>query len=99
MGSVREDDLIGCFLPYGIVTDVRLSDKQSSAGQVQAYVKFTHRAEAELALSASLNRQVLVKGKTITCRWAERDIESVEDPALGVLSSPGSGALSNASAL
>lgn len=75
--SVTDDDLFDAFAPYGFVTDVNVSEKQSSAGGLSAYIKFTFRSEAEAALSASLNRQLLVKGKAVTCRWAQKDLVSL----------------------
>mmetsp|Transcript_143826 Transcript_143826/g.374663 ORF Transcript_143826/g.374663 Transcript_143826/m.374663 type:complete len:250 (+) Transcript_143826:65-814(+) len=75
--SVTDDDLFDSFAPYGFVTDVNMSEKQSSAGGLSAYIKFTFRSEAEAALSASLNRQLLVKGKAVTCRWAQKDLVSL----------------------
>lgn len=75
--SVTDDDLFEAFSPYGFVTDVNMMENQSPSGQLQAYVKFTFRAEAEEALSGSLNRQLLVKGKAVTCRWAQQDLVSL----------------------
>lgn len=75
--SVSDDDIFDAFAPYGFVTDVNLSEKQAAAGGLTAYVKYTFRDEAEAALSASLNRQLLVKGKAVMCRWADKDIVSL----------------------
>lgn len=77
--TVTDDDIFEAFAPYGFVTDVNMSDAPSSSGQLQAFVKYTFRSEAEDALSASLNRKLLVKEKTVTCRWAEKDIVSLAE--------------------
>jgi len=75
--SVTDDDLFDAFAPYGFVTDVNLTEQRSAAGGPTAFVKYTFRDEAEAALSASLNRQLLVKGKAVMCRWADKDIVSL----------------------
>lgn len=72
--SVTDDDIFDAFAPYGFVTDVNLKTATSSSGQVEAFVKYSYRSEAEDALGASLNRQLKVKDKTVTCRWAQEDI-------------------------
>lgn len=74
MQSVTDDDLFDAFAPYGFVTDVNLKTAASSSAQVEAFVKYDARSEAEEALGASLNRKLLVKGKNVTCRWAQEDI-------------------------
>lgn len=74
MPTVTDDDLFDAFAPYGFVTDVNLKNATSSSGQVEAFVKYSYRSEAEDALGASLNRQLKVKDKTVTCRWAQEDI-------------------------
>mmetsp|Transcript_107144 Transcript_107144/g.346011 ORF Transcript_107144/g.346011 Transcript_107144/m.346011 type:complete len:280 (-) Transcript_107144:140-979(-) len=72
--DVNDDDIFDAFAPYGFVTDVNMSEQQSASGGLQAYIKYEDRPEAEAALTASLNRQLLVKGKAVTCRWAPRNI-------------------------
>lgn len=71
--SVTQDDLFDSFQKYGFVTDVKITAVQS-ATQYEAHVKFMLRDEANQALSASLNRKLLVKGKNVTCRWAQQDL-------------------------
>jgi len=76
--TVGDDDIFDAFAPYGFVSDVQISEQHSAAaGGMQAFVKYTSRSEATGALNASLNRQLLVRRKAVTCRWAKEDIVSV----------------------
>lgn len=86
-GSVTEDDVFDSFQKYGFVTDVKLTPV-SSATQYEAFVKFMLRDEANRALGASLNRQLLVKGKNVTCRWAQQDLVNVDMVQMPTTSTP-----------
>lgn len=71
--EAHDSDLVSACLPYGTLVTCFLLKKLSPNGYKSGFIRYSCAQEAQSALWAIENRQLLLCGGAIACKWADKN--------------------------